>query len=123
MSTQLIKQLRERRMQWVDLDGLPGKRVRLIRPTEVELSQHFIKDGFVNVGVEEVKRFTVDWSGFTEADLLGASVGSSDAVPFSPDLWAEVVSDNVTWVRALAKNLLDLAIAHRSKVEDDAKNS
>lgn len=122
MSAQLIKQLRERRMVWVELD-LPGKRVRLIRPTEVELAQHFIKDGIVSVGIEEVKRFTVDWSGFTEADLLGAAIGSSDTVPFSSDLWAEVVSDRVDWVRSLAHKLLELSIQHRTTAEADSKNS
>jgi hypothetical protein len=122
MSAQLIKQLRERRMTWVDLT-LPGKRVRLIRPTEVELSQYFIKDGSVSVGIEEVKRFTIDWQGFTEADLLGAAIGSSDTVQFTPELWAEVVSDHVDWVRDLAHKLLDLSIQHRATAEGDEKNS
>lgn len=122
MSALLIKQMREQRMQWVDLD-LPGKRVRIIRPTEVELAQNFIKAGEISVGVDEVKRHVVDWDGFTEADLLGASVGAANAVPFSPELWAEVVNDRVAWVRSLARALLDAVVAHRTAAGDDAKNS
>lgn len=122
MSAQLIKRLREQRMHWIDLD-LPGKRVRLIRPTEIEIGQHFVKDGQVSVGVAEVERFAVDWDGFTEADLLGAAVGSSDLVPFSPALWAEVVSDKSAWVRKLATDLLDIVIKHSAATKVDAKNS
>lgn len=122
MTAQLIKRLREQRMQWVDLD-LPGKRVRLIRPTEIEIGLHFIKGGSVSVGVAEVERFTVDWEGFTEADLLGAAVGSSDAVPFSQALWAEVISDRAGWVRKLATELLDILVKHGAEKKVDAKNS
>ena len=122
MTAQLIKRLREQRMQWVDLD-LPGKRVRLIRPTEIEIGLHFIKDGSVSVGVAEVERFTVDWEGFTEADLLGAAVGSSDPVPFSQPLWAEVIGDRSAWVRQLATELLDIVVKHGAEKKVDAKNS
>lgn len=122
MTAQLIKRLREQRMQWVDLDLL-GKRVRLIRPTEIEIGKHFIKDGSVSVGVAEVERFTVDWEGFTEADLLGAAVGSSDPVPFSQALWAEVISDRSAWVRQLATELLDIVVKHGAEKKVDAKNS
>ena len=122
MTAQLIKRLREQRMQWVDLD-LPGKRVRLIRPTEIEIGLYFVKDGSVSVGVAEVERFTVDWEGFTEADLLGAAVGSSDAVPFSQALWAEVISDRSGWVRQLATELLDIVVKHGAEKKVDAKNS
>jgi hypothetical protein len=122
MTAQLIKRLREQRMQWIDIDGLPGKRVRIIRPTEVELAQHFVKAGEISVGVDEVRRFVVDWDGFTEADLLGASVGASDPVAFTPELWAEVVSDHIEWVRTLARKLLDAAIEHRTQAGADTKN-
>ena len=123
MTAQLIKRLREQRMQWVDLQDKPGKRVRLIRPTEVEISQQLIKDGAVSVGVAEVQRFAVDWEGFTEADLLGAALGSSDPVAFTPALWAEVVSDQSAWVRGLAQTLLDMVVKHSADKKADAKNS
>lgn len=122
MSEQLIKRMREQRMKWVDIVGQPGKRVRLIRPTETEVGQYLSKGRELVVGLEEVKRFAVDWQGHTEADLLGASIGSADSVPFDPDLWAEVVSDQAKWVRQLAQDLLDMVVAHGSAVAEDAKN-
>lgn len=124
MSQQLIKQLREQRMAWVVVDEActPPKRVRIIRPTEVELAQHFIKSGEVSCGFDQVKAFCVDWDGFTEADLLGASVGAAEPVPFSQPLWAEVVGDNTAWVRTVAQALLDAAVAHTQKTDDTLKN-
>jgi hypothetical protein len=124
MSQQLIKQLREQRMAWVVVDDActPQKRVRIIRPTEVELSQSFIKDGEVSVGYDQVKAFVKDWDGFTEATLLGAGVGASDPLPFAADLWAEVVSDHADWVRIIARALLDAAVQHSQKIDDSLKN-
>lgn len=124
MSLQLIKQLREQRMTWVVVDEActPPKRVRIIRPTEVEIAQHLVKAGEVSVGFDQVKAFVVDWDGFTEADLLGASVGAADPVPFSQALWAEVVADHTLWVRTVAQALLDAAVAHTQKTDDTLKN-
>ena len=124
MSQQLIKQLREQRMAWVVVDDActPPKRVRIIRPTEVELSQHFVKAGEVSVGFDQVKAFVVDWDGFTEAHLLGASVGAADPVPFTPALWSEVVGDHTTWVRTVAQALLDAVVSHTQKTDDTLKN-
>lgn len=119
----LIARLRELRMKWVDLQDQPGKRVRIIRPTETELSQQFFQGGRLVVGIEQVKRFVVDWDGFTEADLLGPTVGAADPVPFDAAVWAEVVSDKASWVRQLAQDLLDHTIAHRLAAEADEKNS
>lgn len=121
MSDRLIKQLREQRMTWVELTD--GKRVRIIRPTEVQLSQSFIKAGEVSVGYDQVREFVEDWEGFTEASLLGAGVGASDPLPFSRQLWAEVVSDHADWVRTIAQALLNVAVAHSQKIDDTLKNS
>lgn len=118
----LIARLREQRMKWVELAALPGKRVRIIRPTESELPE-FFQGGRLTVGLEQVKRFVVDWEGFTEADLIGAALGASDPVPFDPTLWAEVVADQSTWVRQLAQDLLDHVVAHRVAAAADEKNS
>lgn len=120
---QLIARIREQRMKWVDLQGKPGKRVRIIRPTETEQSLHFFKDERLVVGVEQVRQYVVDWEGFTEADLLGAAVGASDPVAFSSELWAEVVSDKARWVRQLAQDMLDQIVEHRVATVNDEKNS
>ena len=117
----LITRLREQRMKWVELAALPGKRVRIIRPTETELPE-FFQGGRLTVGLDHVKRYVVDWEGFTEADLIGAALGASDPVPFDAALWAEVVADQSTWVRQLAQDLLDHVVAHRVAAAADEKN-
>lgn len=126
MSQQLIKQLREQRMAWVDLEpataSTPAKRVRIIRPTEVEVGRRYFKDRQVSVGFEEVCDFVVDWSGLTEADLLGASVGSSDSVPFSQALWGEVAGDKSKWNTKVANALLDAVVTHMQTRADTLKN-
>ena len=118
----LVARLREQRMKWVDLADEDGKRVRIIRPTETELGSLF-KGGQLSIGLEEVKRFVVDWEGITEADLLGPAIGAADAVPFDAALWAEVVADKVRWVRQLAQDILDHAVSHRLAADQDSKNS
>lgn len=120
MTAQLIQQLREQRMKWIELE--PGKEVRIIRPTELELVQHFIKDRAISVGYEEAKRFVVDWRGITGADVLGAAVGSADPIAFDAELWAEVVADRMAWVNKVAQELLDQIVEHRTAIADQAKN-
>lgn len=121
MSEALVKRLREQRMSWVEV--APGKNVQIIRPTEIDMSRYLVKDGEVSVGYDEVKRFTVGWKGFTEADVLGAAVGASSEVAFTDELWAAVVADHVAWVRTVAQAILDAVIAYRNTLEADTKNS
>ena len=130
MSDRQIKQLREQRMSWVDLDPVADtevpqserKRVRIIRPTEVEIATHLVVDGQVEVGFDAMRRFTVDWAGFSEADILGSAVGASDALPFSAAVWAEIASDRVAWVRLVSNAILESAVAHHLKKEAALKN-
>jgi len=124
MSAALIKRLREARMLWVPLDAAApdGKQVRIIRPTEVELVQHFVKGHQLSVGHDQAARYVVDWRGFTEADVLGAAVGSSDPLAFDAALWAEVLSDKLAWVAVVAQALIGLVTEHQQKVAQDAKN-
>lgn len=118
-------------MAWLDLqeavpglDGVPGSgkaamRLRLIRPSEEEMGRGIVMAGSVSIGFEEVKRFVVDWSGFTQADLLGPAIGSNDPVAFHPELWAEYVTDNTAVYQLVAQRLVDMCVAHiRSKAED-----
>lgn len=100
----LLKRLGQR-THWVDLPD--GKRVQVRRPPEVEFAQYV--DG---VSREHVSRCVVGWSGFTEADLLGPSAGSSDPAEFSPELWADVVADRVDYVRIVADGLAKTITDH-----------
>lgn len=121
MSAALIKQLRELRMKWIDLPA-EGKRVRIIRPTEAELLQQFVKAGRITAGIEQAQAFVVDWEGFTAADIVGPAVGASDPLPFDQPLWAEVVSDQLEWVRAVTHALVELITDHHAARAADAKN-
>lgn len=130
----LLRQMRAQRMRWVELDPAdpgvegatpppPGKRVRIIRPTEVEIGRHLTRgDSSLAVAFEDVVRFTTDWDGFTEADLLGAGLGASDALAFDSDLWAELVANRSHWLKRVGQALLDAVVAHIAAQEQARKN-
>jgi hypothetical protein len=114
MMQRLITQLRAQRQSWVELE--PGKQVQIIRPPEVDISA-FLGGGAgggraISVGLAQVCQYVTGWQGVTEADLLGAAVGSSDAVPFDSALWAEVVADRGDWLNTVAQALLAAIVQH-----------
>jgi hypothetical protein len=121
MSDRLIRHLRAQRMSWIDLGD--GKGVRIIRPTEVEIGKNLFNEGRVEVDFETMSKFVRDWRGFTEADILGAGVGSDDVVPFTSDLWEEIASDKIEWVRTVANAILQSAVDHQQRKDDAQKNS
>jgi hypothetical protein len=121
--SRLIKQLRAQRQSWVDLE--PGKRVQIIRPAEIEVQQFFRMEGGLRTMAAElpqVTKFVTDWAGITEADLLGAAVGASDAVPFDADLWAEVVADRSAWLKTVSSALIDAIVKHFESKAQAEKN-
>lgn len=121
--SRLITQLRAQRQSWVDL--APGKRVQIIRPAESEIGEFLRNEDGARAMVAElaqVCKFATGWEGITEADLLGAGVGSSDAVPFAADLWAEVVADRSDWLKAVAAALLDSIVKHFEAKAQAEKN-
>lgn len=120
----LVLALRRKRERTVDLGD--GKKVTFLRPTETDLPKLLHGDGDTrtwSVGIAEVQACVVDWSGFTEADVLGASVGSSDPLPFDADLWGELVSDRITWMRKVADDILTSVVDHINAQDKTAKNS
>jgi hypothetical protein len=119
----LITQLRAQRQTWVDL--APGKRVQIIRPAESEIGDFFrVTNGDRSMvcGLDQVAKFVTGWDGITEADLLGAAVGASDAVPFDAALWAEVVADRSDWLKLVAAALLDAIVRHFDQKAEAEKN-
>jgi hypothetical protein len=116
----ILARLREQRSWLVEV--APGKRVKLIRPTQLEMQRHLIEDGYFRITFDEVVRFTVGWDGFTEADLMGADVGASDAVLFDADLWKEIAAENLKWVNQLADELLAKTTEHLKSLEANEKN-
>lgn len=122
-AARILSRMRAQRQSWVDI--APGKRVQIMRPPEAELPDFVTTtdDGRYTLHAElrHVHKYTTGWSGFTEADLIGAA-GSSDPIDFTPELWLAVVEDQLEWLRAVAQALLDAVIEHRTRREADAKN-
>ena len=92
MSAALIAQLLAAREQWVDL--APGKAVKF-RGNPKRFA----------VLLADVQQYAVDWRGFSEADLLGSTVGSSDQLPFSAEVWALAIGDNLDWLQEARQGL------------------
>lgn len=129
-----VRRMREARMFWIEVEpaqpgvsdvpgsGTQAKRLRLIRPSEQEMGETIIRAGHVHIGAAEVARFVVDWSGYTEADVLGSTIGSSDPLPFSPDIWAEYVGDRSELGVKVQTALLDALLAFFNARKEDRKN-
>ena len=101
----LLAALLSARQSWVALPG--GGAVRIRRPAEAEFGR-FVQ----GVTVEHVCDCVDGWRDFTEAALLGAAVGSEDAVDFSPQLWTAWVRDRVDVVEIVAKAIGEAISAH-----------
>lgn len=110
-----LAMLRAARLHWCDL--APGRRVQFRRPLESEMHR-FIG----GVGVEHVCEYVQGWDGFTEGTLLGESVGSSDALDFTPELWSEYVRDHTDEVATVAKAIAAALKAHIEAREAAGKN-
>lgn len=122
---QLIEQMRQQRRRWLDLKG--GKRVRIQMPTDLEVVRDFMAPGddgklALRADIDQVRKYVVDWEGFTTADLLGAAVGSDQPAPFDPGIWDLVIQDHLDWVRLIAQGLLDAIVQRQQQRETDAGN-
>lgn len=115
MTAALLKALRAQRLHWVEVGT--GLRVQFARPAEAEMHR-FV----AGVTAEHVCQYVEAWDGFTEATLLGESVGSGDAVEFSRELWAEWVRDRADACGTVAKAIADAMAAHLAQREATAKN-
>ncbi len=103
----LIRQLLAAREHWVDIEA--GKAVKFRRPLEGEFEGMFRgTPRRFRVLLEDVRRFAIDWRGFTEADLLGKGVGNDDPLPFDAEVWGLAVGDNLDWLQAAAAGLEDI---------------
>lgn len=124
----LLAQMRRRREQVVSLEG--GKSVTIVRPPETEFGSMLKhvdvekKLGTWEVGIEHVLRYTVNWDGFTEADLLGPEIGASDIkVPFDADVWEAYVRDSTITQQKVADAILKSVVDHLTSKGEAEKNS
>jgi hypothetical protein len=123
MSRLIEQQMMAQRKSWVDLGD--GKRVQITRPPETMIGEFSnYGDGKFSVSsvIDRVIKYTVGWDGITEADLLGASVGASDLVPFDPALWALVIEDRAEWLMKIAQALTASIANHYEQKAQAEKN-
>lgn len=124
--TQVLALLKKRREKTVDLGD--GRKVKFLRPSEIEYGRMLKPDptdpskATWVVGVDDVKRCVFDWEGFTEASILGAEIGSSDPVPFDPELFAELATDQIEWVTKVANAILESVVENIEQRNKEAKN-
>ncbi len=112
----LIAQLYAARESWCEVQ--PGVRVKLRRPAEAEMPQFYR-----GIGLDAVKTYAVAWEGVSTALLFGASVGSSDALPFDASLWAVIVADRSAWAAKCAQHLADAVKSHLDAAAAASGNS
>lgn len=115
MSDDLLKRILEGRRKWVDLGN--GAEVHLQRPAEVDLVGGLRPDAIVSA--------VIDWRGMTLGDILGSAASEAErgqAVPFSPDLAAEVLRDNAEWLTKAAEALAELIQGHLKARESVSGN-
>jgi hypothetical protein len=103
MAATLEERLAEQRRVWVPLGDDGRRRVRFSRPLATEL--HLLAAGLT---VDTVCRYVDGWDGFTDADILGAAVGSSDTpADFTPTLFAAWVRDEMDVLKTLAEAIAE----------------
>ena len=111
----LLARMQAQREFWVDLPG--GKRLQLRRPHKVDMPK--LTGG---VQLDHVVDASVGWSGFTEADLLGAGIGGSDEQPFHTELWRAYAADNIDALQTAVAGFAEHISQYLSKGADTEKN-
>lgn len=122
--TAIIKKIREARSIWIELGD--GKKIQIIRPTELQAYQKFYKKNGAGLMVfslefDAVKEFITAWDGFTEADILGQEIGSSDKIDYQPEFFDEVLADRIEWVPTIVSGLISEIEKAQKKKADSVK--
>ncbi len=121
----IIQKIRQARSVWVELGD--GKKIQIIRPTQYQTFQKFFSEdshgnSHFSVTFENTKDFIVSWDGFTEADLLGPEIGSSDPIAYQPDFFEEYLFDKTEWMPVIVQALVqEIGKANTKKAENIKK--
>lgn len=115
MASEAIKRLLAARERWITLED--SKDVKVRRPAEIRMLD-FMQSG----SPEKFAGCVVDWRGFTEASIFGASVASDSPMPFDADLWQELALDNAKWLAKVAEAVREDCSQHLQAREEAAKN-
>lgn len=95
----LVTRLRAQRELWSDVPALPGRRIRLRRPLEIEFSR------LARPSLEVLLDYVVGWEGLTEADVFPPGIGSDAALAFSHEVAGDVLGDHAEWLLQVSKDL------------------
>lgn len=111
----LADRIRKARQFKRDIDGW---RLILRRPTEEEGARIFTRDTVEFV--ELAKEYVIGWEGVKESDIVVS--GTTDDVPFDPDVWREVIVDRPELWRPIAEQITESWLNNRKAREERSKN-
>jgi len=112
----LVARLLAQRESWLDLGA--GKRIRVRRPGEADMGR-FSR----GVALDDAAACCVAWDGFSEASILGPSLGSDKPIPFDAAVWLELLRDNIDWLDLVVAKLFELVRSHLDAREAVRGNS
>lgn len=117
----IIAQIEAQRRAWVPVDPAheAGPAVWLETPSQFAAIRlaGALRSGDGDQAIQAVCAMARDWRGLSQADLLGAGVGSTDPAPFHPRLLAMWLADRPDEVAVLAMRAMELASAARERVQ------
>lgn len=121
-AVEMLRRQREARSKWHELDEPPRRALLVRRPAATAMLQ-FASGISASQVPALVGAAVVDWRGFTEADLLGGTLGSSDAMqPYDAAVFQEWVDDSPEAMNAIALAVVDLVQANTERQARAAKN-
>jgi hypothetical protein len=121
--SETVRRMLTQRRRWHELDDPPRRALLLQRPGALRLMRMRAGGLDAEGAVREVSEAVVDWRGFTEADLLGQAIGSSDAHPFSREVFECWIEDNVDSLEQAAVEYFELIRAYVDSKGGAEKNS
>jgi len=120
---QLLAQRAKQRRVWVELTDTKKVALAVLSPKSLSaVIRETASKSIVEQRVETAVRQAVDWSGFTEADIVDG--GASDAVAFDARLWDAKLDEfeGAAWAAKCWDALQLRFAADAEKAEADAKN-
>ena len=123
----ILQKMRALRHSSVELGN--GRAMVIMRPSALQVSRDIIRpatraDGSqvfdIVFDTDKLHQHVVDWRGMTEDDLL--QNGSTDAVPFAPQLAQELLACNVDWLHKVLAALQAAVVQQIEARAQDEKN-
>lgn len=102
----MLRKQREARRTWYELDDPPRRALQLRLPSDFKMMKW--RDGVTVERVPEIiEHCVIDWRGFTEADLLGASLAGDAMQPFDKEVFDEWGQDHFAVLSAVTVRVFE----------------